>query len=468
MSTGPVLSAKLSLEPLDRRDLLSVYTWTGMVDTDATNMSNWSVMQEMVPGQPPPPPPDLPDGDNELIFNGMAFNSRDCDGLTSATDSFAIVRIQSGYNGTVALGEALTFGVFDLASGAIAQPTSGTDLNITGAFTWTGGTLNNTPSAATVNMYGGGSIVLPGVGNTITTGSTLNFASLGGPVQTTITGAGDLLLNGTNADAIFVRADANVVKPVQVGSVGAVKGVNSTTQKLTIEPNAFWGYTGSGTDKLELQVVNNGGKFFLSGQVTMQLTGGGLNNPAYDQGTANNNSAQLEIMNGCNLDVSAAPKGVSVRGGNVTLTGNPNLPKASQVALITGKYTMSGGVIGFITPTQATDGLIWGTFQVIGDVLWSGGVYAPGLDCEPTRPKSSNNWVVAGTMTIDASGASKPTIVPVPQFLPPGQQPVGTWTVIQTEGPNSQIQGDNPELVGWTLLPEIMNGVKKKFSVKKP
>ena len=177
----------------------------------------------------------------------------------------------NGYSGTVTVVAPLGVGTFNLTAGptgAIAQPStpSGNDITVTGTFTWTGGVLNNTPSNAYVNIKGGGTITLPGTGNTLTSGSTLVFASLGGIQVTTITGAGTLLLNGTNEDAIFVRADAKVQLPVQEGSDGAVKGVDNVNKKLTIEAGAFWGYVGSGTGELGLQVGNNGGRFYLTVQ----------------------------------------------------------------------------------------------------------------------------------------------------------------------------------------------------------
>ncbi len=460
MSSGPVLSAKLSLEPLDRRDLLSVYTWTGMVNTDAANMSNWLVMQEMIPGEPPPPPPGLPDGDDELIFGPMAFNSRDCVGLTSVTDSFAAVCIQSGYAGTVALGESLTFGLFDLASGAISQPTSNTDLSITGTFTWTGGTLNNTPSMATVNVYGGGAFTLP-ASSALTTGSTLNFSSIGGASVTNITGAGNLILNGANPNAIFVDNNATVT---QQSTGDTLKGLNSVTKTLVLNQGT-WGYIGYGDKTEELRVVNNAGRFYISGPntgfVTVKLRPGDANVPAYAQG--NNPNAKLEIMATCELDVVGSK--VEITGGEVWLIGN-SLTGQNQEAYITGNYSMNNGTINFGPPVVVETGKVWVTFLVTGDVHWSGGHFNPGVNCEPNTPAGRNNWQITGTMTVDAMQPNKPTINPVPQFLPAGQQPIGTWSVISAD--KIEGNGDPGIPVGWFLLPEKdAGGVVRGYSVKK-
>ena len=53
-------------------------------------------------------------------------------------------------------------------------------------------------------------------------------------------------------------------------------------------------------------------------------------------------------------------------------------------------------------------------------------------------------------MTVVAIPGFNPIIVPVPQFLPVGQQPSGTWDVIATEGNNAKIDGGNPAVSpGW-------------------
>jgi hypothetical protein len=85
----------------------------------------------------------------------------------------------------------------------------------------------------------------------------------------------------------------------------------------------------------------------------------------------------------------------------------------------------------------------------------------PGVNCTPNTPAVANIWVITGKLTVNAGGADKPKIVPVPQFLPPGQQPSGTWEVIQ----NGSFAGDNPTVeAGWTLVP---NPTKTTWSVKK-
>ncbi|MCI0705101.1 MAG: hypothetical protein L0241_28910, partial [Planctomycetia bacterium] len=310
-------------------------------------------------------------------------------------------------------------------------------------------------------------------------GSTLNFANLnpgGGVVETTITGAGTLLLNGLSEDGIFVRADHKVKKVAQVGSPGAVAGVDPMAKKLTLtDATAEWGYLGNGADNLALRVINNGGKFHLGSldpvygaagraQVTITMTGGDVNTPAYTQSMG---TARLELMSGCVMDVSAT-KGALVSNGYVWMMGNTDLAAEAQTTTIKGTYTMTGGSLGFPFPIQIGDNYVFGKFKVDGNVNWSGGTYVPGVNCAANQAGEAHRWIITGTMTVDASGQNKPKIVPTPQFLPPGQQPNGTWNVIVPEGQNAKVEGDTPTVeAGWMIEPIMEQGVKKGYKVKK-
>lgn len=447
-----------ALETLEAREVPAAFTWTGAVSTDATVAANWSSLEE---------PGGLPGEDDHLYFDATVSigipgsppspggTSVNCDNLQSLGSGFAGVHIGATYTGTVTTGEALTFGVFDLANGAISQSASAYDLSVTGTFNWTGGTLNSTPSAAAVYLNGGGTITLPGGTNTLTTGSTLSFGSSSGEKLTTISGGGDLLLNGTG-DGIFVNADAKVNTVVQVGSPNAVKGVNNATKVLTLSGGAYWGYTGQGSATLGLRVTNSSGIFYLRDQASVAIKGEQNDvdfalSWGYSQGNVNANDPSLQITNGCVLDVSAT-KGTSILSGRVQLVGNSALTAQQQVATIKGKFEFRGGTIGFHqTPTQIGDTLVWGHFKVEGDVLWAGGVFQPGLDCRQPGPglKLANKWIITGTLTLDKTNPDKPTIAPVPQFLPQGQQIAGQYSLIEA----AQIVGGAPAYpADWTLV----------------
>ena len=145
----------------------ATYSWLGTYGSVATNPLNWQG-----PSQYAPPP----GANDDVYFNQSA---PDCIGLGG---SVASLHILSGFGGTVSLGGSLTVGIYEQRAAALSQPAD-TNLTVNGTFTWTGGVLNNTPSSAYVNINGGGTITLPGTGTTLTSGSTLVFASLGGEVS---------------------------------------------------------------------------------------------------------------------------------------------------------------------------------------------------------------------------------------------------------------------------------------------
>jgi hypothetical protein len=170
----------------------------------------------------------------------------------------------------------------------------------------------------------------------------------------------------------------------------------------------------------------------------------------------------LEILNGCQL---IADHGVTIDVGTVSLIGNPTQdPVFPQTAEIIGKFKMTDGLIGFSgTPTQVGQDLVWGTFHVQGDVVWSGGVFNPGVDCRAGGSTLRNQWVISGTLTIPQGSTAM--ITPVPQLVPQGQgTPQRIWEVIVATG---GVTGDPGIPQGWNLLPVInAGGVKTGFRVE--
>jgi hypothetical protein len=451
----------------------AAFVWTNALGNGLSWLpQNWVNQSGGGVGSPPGP------GD-DLIFDGnVSHNS--CyglrgHGLPENQADFASLSLINEYGGTVQIASDGTAGIaveeLNLASGAIAQPNAiTTQLTVLDQFTWTGGFLGEssadvstfTPSHGVVNIAGAGTITLSN-NNTLYCGSTLNFTNpTAAAVETVISGLGTLFLNGGNG--ITVGADAKVEVIVDENTNTWIK--NDTTKTLTLLTGSRgWEYRGQGSRELDLRVINYGGRFYLNGQVTLALKGGNAQTPAYTQTPLLFGNPLLEIKNGSVLDVSTS-KGVQINGGRVWLTSNAGLPSDKQFATIKGNYTMTGGELGFhLSPIQIGDRLVWCTFKVQGDVFWSGGTYLPGVDGSAEGNMVSNLWFITGTLSIDASQPSKPTIGPVPQYVPNGQQlPRWQWEVITA----NNIQGDNPSIPpGWTLLPVIdSNGVKKKFRIE--
>ncbi|MBY0460078.1 MAG: hypothetical protein K2V38_22405, partial [Gemmataceae bacterium] len=215
--------ARLGLEAFEARDVPAVFTWIGGNPNNSADPEVWSVPEHwQVSGTPLD---ELPGPSDDVVFNQ---GSTDCKlssvpngTLSGAPLVFRSLTVTGSYTGTVRLPQTadlivLTSFNLNAGGGAIAQ-VGGTALTVNGTFTWLAGVLNSTPSTATVNILGGGSID-PGVGNTLTAGSTLVFGDSPaddeniGPT-TTINGGGTLLLNGTSEEAIQVKGDKVEMKP---------------------------------------------------------------------------------------------------------------------------------------------------------------------------------------------------------------------------------------------------------------
>jgi hypothetical protein len=466
------------VEALEAREVPAVNTWLGTVSTDFDTAANWSLnavpeagddivfegvwqedegggaMSSLMGG-----------GESNLIPPGGGYVSADCEGMHGAAGGdYHSVTLDATYTGRVTLDGDVVTGNFNLAGGTIDQPDLGTgpfdtEITVTESFNWTGGTLNSTPNDANVNIQGAGNIAIPTDG-TLYCGSTLNFTNpTAAAVETLITGAGTLLQTGGTGIYVGTNAGVHVVS-----SPNAAVGIGGDNKTLTLAWGSYWGHEGSGTAPMAHRVINEGGRFYLKGQVTLTMTGGDANTPAYTQNAGVwPFTPKLEIQNGCIMDVSAS-KGVLINGGQVWLVGNAPLGVAGQVATIKGNFEMTYGTIGFDSPIligeQQTP--TWGLFKVDGNATWSGGTFLPGVDCAYPGPGfgSCNGWTITGTLTIDASKPDKPTIGPVPQNLAAGQQPWGKWTIIGS--PN--IVGDTPTIPQGWFLDTTSNGDGKKIA----
>lgn len=494
------------LEFLDDRCVPAALTWTtGAGTNDFYDRFDWVVTGTNTT------PQNGPVAGDDLTYDG-SVSSADCPNLgvlqigpggggtgpagpavgeSSGTGLHSLSLI-NGYGGTVSIVAALQVESFTLSAGdtgAISQPSGypGNDLTVTGSFTWTGGTLNSTPSYATVNIYGGGTITLPGDGLTLTTGSTLNFGNpdtSGNTLMTTnISGSGTLLLNGQNPNAINTNAGAGVLVASELTSPGKLKGVNNG-KTLTISPKSYWGYIGNGQGglgavaELDVAVVNNGGYFFVgttggqavgaqavpnlpanAGLSTVTLTiNSGATTFGYTQQTSGN--GVFEINAGCTVDVSQT-KGVSVSAGSVQLTPNPNLIKpATQISTIEGNFTFSGGGIGFAgSPIKVSGNNVFVMFKVTRDVTWTGGTLVVGIDSANATNTGENQWNISGTLTIDSTQGGTPAVLVFPIGVPPAGK---TWPqvitsnklVVVKNAPTIGASDPNKDKTNYTLVPD--------------
>jgi hypothetical protein len=416
---------------------------------------------------------------DDLLMDGSVSNA-DVVGLHGfgTPDSvldYGLVQVVNGYAGTVSLAAdgsgGLSVIMLNLTSGAISQPAAGTELSVLNTLIWTGGALGETeanpsdpafaPSNSVVNVMGSGTITLPTDG-TLYCGSTLGFYNpTAAAVETVITGAGTLLLNG--GLGVNVAADAKVEVHANLGLIRVMSAV--ANKQLTLNVGSEWGYVGTGPAELGLQVINPGGRFYLTGKVDLKLTGGDANTPAYTQSSAPFIPTMLAIQNGSSLDVSTS-KGILINGGTVWLNLNADAG-ANQEVTIVGKFMMAGGEIAFQAPIMIGEDFAFSTFHVFGDVVWSHGIFRPGVDCRAGKT-GADQWWVSGTMTIETNENS-PRIEPEPRLVPAGQGiPQREWEVIRIIKQNEKIDGNDPNVPqGWNVVPVYdANGVKERLKVK--
>lgn len=194
--------ARLGVEGLEAREVPALYSWTSL-GGDFDTLSNWTLASTGTT------PTHLPVDGDDIAFMSATFGP--CFNFHGpGSGSYNSVVINGSYSNTVTLSGGFSTATLTLDSSgaAISQPVSGTDITVTGSFTWTKGTLNSSSHPATVHLTGtalinptndGGMALLgnPGPG-TVSSGSLLSFEN--GAVATITTGT----LVFTNASTIDV------------------------------------------------------------------------------------------------------------------------------------------------------------------------------------------------------------------------------------------------------------------------
>lgn len=445
-------SARLSrfrptVEALEAREVPAVFYWTGAQNTDANNPYNWSVggapglpgegdvlhfsstPSVPIPGQPSPPPTSAPD----------------CVGLLSLGEgiSFAAVYIESTYTGTVTIAEALTFGTFQLAGGAISQPDATFSLTVTGSFTWTGGTLNSSAALANFVLSGATAIIAPVGGESVSLGSSIDFSN--GSITTLQAGT----LNVTK-DAIELRVSGTSTLKVDPGAAAyaVIGGLFST--HIHIKPNAsatvLTGYFNAKSR------ATNEGSFTLNAGTTANFSGSIESTIAYLQ----KSGGKTFLTNNSHL-TTAVSKSIGIEGGILaTLSGGPNTDTIAQIA--TNRLIVTGGdiYINYGSEGYATFGLLF----VSGEVLWNGGTFHSFV----SQNGDSDKWF-ATKFTIGGTAAFSVTSL-AGEWTPTPPTSGSVWTILISNNPIVRAAG-TPSVDGqvWELV-EAAGGLELRVKAK--
>lgn len=433
------------------------FDWLGTVSTDALDAANWSSMEE---------PGGLPGEDDHLYFNaslvvnppgevggppspggGLSVN---CDNLQSLGDGFAGVHIGATYSGTVTMGEALTFGEFDLANGAISQSASAYDLTVTGTFNWTGGVLNSSTTAATFTLSGATATVSPGANNTITTGSTLNLVA-----RETGTGLVGTNATFTSGEVLFANGLGLIIDSLCTANMQpnnpqspkvdfrASNVELAGVTEINIKANGLLLVFSGTFDSKNIPLRIEGGSLEVQGTSTAKF-GGRVGGVEFGPPGAPNgpsvylNNGQIGISQGGTL---TAPNGLLLKQ-----SGNPatNLSRLvtlwNAVAAAAGQNQPDATIIGNLNNSGADVVMCvnqltrtkFGRLVVQGTVDWSGGVYRPVVSADGTNPADADLWYATGTFTISNAAAKLAPGTVNAQGVPNVQQPaVGKiWRII--------------------------------------
>jgi len=292
------------------------------------------------------------------LFNG---------GTANVTGNYPITTLLVILNGTAALTNTalLTPALMTISGGTI----SGNLVNVSGALTWSGGTIKNT-----VQCNGGtfsGSDFLQG-------GIIINVGTLAWNSPTILDGVGSVMSNA-------------------FGATINLTGSGSIMQNQFGTPQTFYNagqfnVSGSGTAiTIADDFVNSGAVTISAG--TMNFTGGGTNNSSISVTAA---SAALQFGNGVFTNTSTST--ISDAGSLILgSSGTVNLAGSVTVAvsnIITGSVIVN--LSGTLTPSMIT--MSGGTFAgnpvtMPGPLNWSGGTIKNVINC--------NGGTVSGSDFLD-------------------------------------------------------------------
>lgn len=437
MRTRAYRGFRPALEALEAREVPATFNWTGAVSTDATVAANWSSLEE---------PGGLPGEDDHLYFNaalvvtppgevggpppsgsGVSVN---CDNLQSLGSGFAGVYIGSSYTGTVTLGEALTFGEFDLANGAISQSASAYDLTVTGTFNWTGGVLNSSAALATFALNGATATIAPTGGGTVSLGSTIDFSN--GSITTLKAGT----LNVTK-DAVELRVNGYSTVKVDPGTnaYAVIGGLFAT--HLQIKPNANVTVL-SGVLNAKSRVTNEG-TFTLNGQTFAEFTGSAASTIAFLQ-----KAGGKTFLTGQSQLITAETKSIGIEGG-ILATVSDGLYSGVTAHILTNRLIVTGGDIHINYGAEVHT--TFGALHVVGDVIWNGGTFHSFV----SNNGDADQWV-ATNFTIGGTAAFSVTSL-AGEWTPTPPTSGSVWTLLISTNPIVRAAG-TPSVDGqvWELV----------------
>jgi hypothetical protein len=399
-SRGPT---RLRVEALEPREVPAHLVWTNATGTGFFGIgANWFNLDTnrvamLAPG-----------ADDDLYFDGDVSDAS-CDGMLEpikvrqpklgdlfiegdppvggdpliGPDQYHSVNLIDGYSGTVAAPTGFRTGRLVIESGAIAQTAgSCSDIWVSQAFLWTGGTLGGShagtgnpdfvASNSTLHLLGGStSIIDPGAGQTVATGSTLSFEAEFGAGSTATFYSGTVAFVGGLGVVIDALCTVNAeVSPATAKFVDTPQP-GATAKLITIKTGGKMYVRGADGGTFDSAIpVMNFGLFQVEKNATAIIRGAiplgnAATDPSFYQDTE---AAAIKIENGSKL---VTEKGLSFLNGTLATLANANPPQGfAQTATVSGKVSLSGG---HVYVCENTNPHVFGTLVFESDV-WLGAV----------------------------------------------------------------------------------------------
>jgi hypothetical protein len=408
----------------------------------------------------------------------------DCEGMVSDPNGpFNSIFVTTGYTGTITLAGPVQTLALCLESGTIDQPlpSGGSDITVLGGevpneytgllfpqlggadFNWTGGTLNSTDSGATLHITGSSTtaVINPQGAGFQSTGDTISLenGSAGNFLPGTLTftgGSTGLVVNANclatiEATGTTEAAGATVTFSIGTASTGSPLNWIKAGGNITVNGAATW-------DGAKVPLENDGGTFTVQGGATAAFTGavGPADQAASYRQTGTTgltliqNGSSIEVANSMYLAAGKLSTFATTNGAQPVATLDGDLTDAGADIVISDNAYNAAGVIGHQ----------YGTFEVTGNVRWSGGVYRPYLGIVGIgifEQTIADYWQIDGSLTVSGGpngatlgpmlcdpvvsgdwftilNAANGTTVPVGSAYPNFQLPGFTLTVNQVSG----------------------------------
>jgi adhesin HecA-like repeat protein len=336
---------------------------------------------------------------------GTPYSSQDsCTDLGASASGSSLtlagLHLVNGYSGTVTVVVPLTVGTLEETTGILDQPatTLGSNISVTTALLWTGGTLNSTTNLANVTITGATTqaLIAPGGGGTVYCGSNISIEN----GANTMMKAGTIEFTNNNIQ-FYIGALSNVI---------ADPGTNQTVSLTDIYGPTVW-LRSDGNMTLNSGGILNAGKMTNAGSFTIKAGTIASFRGVDGDGDAYRQTGGGTYIYGESMLATGLQKSVAIEGGTLATIsdGPPGFGMGDcTVNISTQDLDVSGGDIYINFGASAH--VSFGTLRVIGSVIWIGGTFHPFVEGNVNKGQA-DMWTARDTFTIGGTAALAPTAI---------------------------------------------------------